>query len=88
VGDERDDDVQDLVGEVADEVEARRRLFRICLDPYYLASRLRLHLSRRRHTQPRSIVVVTGAAALVGCAAGNATDRLEKEISGGAHWWI
>jgi hypothetical protein len=29
-----------------------------------------------------------GAAALAGCAAGNAADSPEKKIGDGARWWI
>ena len=45
-GEAGDNDLQNLVGEVADEVEAHQRLFQIWLDPPSLAGRLGLHLSR------------------------------------------
>ena len=55
-GEAGDNDLQHLVGEVADEVEAHRRLFRIWLDPPSLAGRLGLHLSRWlvTHATPQS----------------------------------
>ena len=46
-GEVGDDDSQDLVGKGADDVQARRRLFRFWLDPPWFLVRLSLHLSRR-----------------------------------------
>ena len=53
-GEVGDDDSQHLAGKGADEVQARRRLFRFWLDPPSFLVRLGLHLSRRRHPQPLS----------------------------------
>ena len=52
-GEEGDDDAQHLVGEVADAVLARLRLLLFWLDSSPLVVRLFLHVSRRRHRQPR-----------------------------------
>lgn len=78
-GQEGDDDVQHLVGEAADEVEARRRLFPIWLDPPSGVERLRLHLTRRRHTQRRSRLLDRG----IGAAAVVRTERYSAVDLGG-----
>jgi hypothetical protein len=53
VGEEGDDHTQHVIGEATDEVKAHRGPLPIWLDPHPLVG---VHLSGRRHTQPRSLL--------------------------------
>ena len=57
-GEEADDDEQHVIGEAADEVQARR--MRFWLEPPPLVGCLTVHLNRRRRRRTRVLVCVVG----------------------------